>query len=93
MIKKRWFSRSKVDAKSDGHRYFVRLNFNERVQHMIFLICFIVLAITGFMLKLPEDIVQRFGDARDIVFFYRGILHRIAGTIMILAGLSICCQD
>jgi len=87
MIKKRWFSRSKVDAKSDGHRYFVRLNFNERVQHMIFLICFIVLAITGFMLKLPEDIVQRFGDARDIVFFYRGILHRIAGTIMILVSL------
>ena len=50
-------------------------------------ICFIVLAITGFMLKLPEDIVQRFGDARDIVFFYRGILHRIAGTIMILVSL------
>ena len=87
MIKKRWFSRSKVDARSDGHRYFVRLNINERVQHMIFLICFIVLAITGFMLKLPEDIVQKFGDARDIVFFYRGILHRIAGTIMILVSL------
>ncbi|UCG20597.1 MAG: cytochrome b/b6 domain-containing protein [Deltaproteobacteria bacterium] len=87
MIKKRLFSKSKVDAKSNGERYFVRLNFNERVQHMIFLICFIVLAITGFMLKLPEDIVQKFGSYSDIVFYYRGILHRIAGTIMILVSL------
>jgi formate dehydrogenase subunit gamma len=87
MIKKRRFFKTKADAKSDGHRYFVRLNFNERVQHMIFLICFIVLAITGFMLKLPEDIVQKFGDAKDVVFFYRGILHRIAAAIMILVSL------
>ena len=87
MIKKRGIFKSKVDAKSDGHRYFVRLNFNERVQHMIFLLCFIVLAITGFMLKLPEDVVQKFGDAKVVVFYYRGILHRIAGTIMILVSL------
>ena len=68
-------------------RYFIRLNFNERVQHMIFLICFIVLAITGLMLKLPEDIVARFGEAKDVVFYYRGLLHRIAGTIMILVSI------
>jgi cytochrome b subunit of formate dehydrogenase len=87
MIKKRNIFRKKFDVKSDGHRYFMRLNFNERVQHMIFLICFIVLAVTGFMLKLPEDVVQKFGNARDIIFFYRGILHRIAGTVMILVSL------
>ena len=87
MIKKRGIFRRKFNAKSDGHRYFVRLNFNERVQHMIFLICFIVLAITGFMLKLPEDVVAKFGETRDVVFYYRGLLHRIAGTIMILVSI------
>lgn len=87
MSKKRWFSRSKVDAKSDGQKYFVRLNFSERTQHMIFLICFIVLAITGFMLKLPEDIIEKFGDAKDLVFYYRGLLHRIAGVTMIVVSL------
>jgi len=54
---------------------------------MIFLVCFIVLAITGFMVKLPEDMVQKFGDAKDVVFFYRGILHRIAGVTMILVSV------
>ena len=80
--------KSKPNENPGGHgRYFIRLNFNERVQHMIFLICFIVLAITGFMLKLPEDIAVRFGEAKDVVFYYRGILHRIAGTIMILVSI------
>jgi cytochrome b subunit of formate dehydrogenase len=84
-------AKQEANLKSEHHenpgrpgRYFIRLNFNERVQHMIFLICFIVLAITGLMLKLPEDIVASFGEAKDVVFYYRGLLHRIAGTIMIL---------
>jgi len=88
MKERRKFFKRKHDEKSEGQgRYFIRLNFNERVQHMIFLICFIILAITGFMLKLPEDIVNHFGSARDVVFNYRGLLHRIAGTVMILVSI------
>jgi len=88
MIKKNIILKSKADKKlDDTKRYFVRLNFNERVQHMIFLICFIILAITGFMVKLPEDVVSRFGEVKNVVFYYRGILHRIAGVIMILVSL------
>ncbi|UCF93508.1 MAG: cytochrome b/b6 domain-containing protein [Desulfobacterales bacterium] len=69
-------------------RYFVRLNYAERAQHFIFLGCFVVLVITGFMLKLPEDIVVKtFGGARDTVFFYRSLLHRIAGTMMIAVSV------
>jgi hypothetical protein len=33
--------------------YFIRLNLSERVQHLIFVICFIILVITGFMTKIP----------------------------------------
>jgi len=67
-----------------GARYFVRLNFSERLQHMIFAACFIVLVLTGFMLKIPEEIVKSFGAAGEMVFNLRSTLHRIAGTIMIL---------
>ena len=88
MTEERVIFKSNPNEKSDGEkRYFVRLNFNERVQHMIFLICFIILAITGFMVKLPEDIVSKFGEAKSVVFYYRGILHRIAGVTMILVSL------
>lgn len=88
MTKKVVSFKSNHAAKSDGQRrYFIRLNFSERVQHMIFLLCFIVLAITGFMLKLPEDIVDKFGEAKTVVFYYRGMLHRIAGITLILVSL------
>jgi cytochrome b subunit of formate dehydrogenase len=70
-----------------GSRYFVRLNYSEKMQHMIFAACFIVLVITGFMLKIPDGAVKSFGTAGEIVFSYRSILHRTAGTMMILVGL------
>jgi cytochrome b subunit of formate dehydrogenase len=70
-----------------GNRYFVRLNYSERVQHTVFAMCFIVLVITGFMLKIPDSVVKSFGTAGEIVFSYRSILHRTAGTIMMLVGI------
>ena len=67
--------------------YFVRLNYSEKVQHMIFMICFVVLVITGFMLKIPEGVVQKLGGTAEAVFFARSYLHRIAGTLMILVSV------
>ena len=69
-----------------GKRYFVRLNRAERIQHMIFAACFIVLVITGFMLKIPDRVVLYFGQFGETVFSYRSLLHRIAGTVMILVS-------
>ncbi len=70
-----------------GKRYFIRLNLSERLQHFILFACFIVLAVTGFMVKIPEVVAQAFGGASETVFFYRGILHRIAGIILISVGM------
>lgn len=70
-----------------GDVFFVRLNISERVQHIIFAACFIILVITGFMLKIPDDIVKSFGQAGESVFVYRRLLHRTAGTIMILISI------
>ena len=70
-----------------GKRYFVRLNRAERLQHMIFAACFIVLVITGFMLKISDRVVLYFGPFGEAVFSYRSLLHRIAGTGMILVSV------
>ena len=72
---------------ADDKLYFIRLNLSERVQHGIFVVCFIVLVITGFMVKIPEDIVDKFGEAGQAIFYYRSIMHRIAGVIMILVSI------
>ena len=74
-----------TDAKAEV--YFVRLNVSERVQHALFAACFIVLVITGFLLKIPDSIVKSFGEAGETVFRYRSLLHRTAGTIMILVSV------
>ena len=72
----------------DGDKlYFIRLNFSERVQHLIFVICFIILVITGFMTKISKDMLDWLGAAGNIVFYYRSLLHRTAGVIMILTSL------
>jgi formate dehydrogenase gamma subunit len=70
-----------------GKRYFVRLNRSEKIQHWIFLGCFILLVITGFMAKLPGDIVDKMGQIKGAIFSIRSIVHRIAGTIMILTSI------
>ncbi len=72
---------------ADDKLYFIRLNFSERVQHGIFVVCFIVLVITGFMVKIPEGMVDKLGEAGKVIFYYRSIMHRTAGVIMILVSI------
>ena len=79
-------TRNSADEET-GKRYFIRLNLSERLQHFILLACFIVLAVTGFMVMIPEALAQALGGASETVFFYRGLLHRIAGIILISVGI------
>lgn len=70
-------------------KLYKRMTVSERTQHLFLMTSFTILAITGFMLKFPEAwwvmwIRQVFGDA---IFELRGLLHRIAGVAMILAGI------
>jgi len=76
-----------LDEPAEGRLYFVRLNDSEIKQHGIFMTCFVILAITGFMLKLPADLIDVFGGAGETVYFVRSLLHRLAGTLMILVAL------
>jgi len=67
--------------------FFVRLTVNEKRQHFIFVVCFVMLALTGVMIWLPEQTFQFLGKAKEPVFIARGVLHRIFGTLMILVSV------
>ncbi len=68
---------------------YLRMTFNERVQHFLLLTSFITLVITGFALKFPESLWvtwfrQLFGEG---AFYFRSDLHRIAAVIMVADSL------
>lgn len=68
---------------------YLRMSFNERVQHFLLFTSFITLILTGFGLKFPEAfwvkwIVYIIGDN---AFEARGIVHRIASLVMIGASV------
>ncbi|MBI5559276.1 MAG: cytochrome b/b6 domain-containing protein [Deltaproteobacteria bacterium] len=64
-----------------------RLNRQERVQHFLTFATFVILVATGYMLRIPEDWISKFGEAGRTIFYYRSLIHRIAGVAMIITGL------
>ena len=64
--------------------YMVRMTENQRWQHLILLSSFIVLVITGFALKFPNS---WFAQALGMGEHLRSITHRVAGVILIGAGV------
>ncbi|MDO8948149.1 MAG: cytochrome b/b6 domain-containing protein [Desulfocapsaceae bacterium] len=65
----------------------IRLNGHERLQHLLTFLTFFILVASGYALRMPEEWILKLGDAGKTLFYYRGLLHRIAGVSMILAGL------
>jgi cytochrome b subunit of formate dehydrogenase len=75
-----------VDGKQvyqGGERYYLRLNIHERLQHHITWSTFLILALTGFMVEFPNEWIAEFGQYREAIFYWRGIIHRIAAVVMI----------
>jgi cytochrome b subunit of formate dehydrogenase len=61
-----------------------RMSANQRWQHLMLLTSFIILVITGFALKFPNTwFAHTFGMGEAL----RGIIHRIAGVVLIGAGI------
>jgi formate dehydrogenase gamma subunit len=70
------------------HRLYVRMTLNERIQHGILALSFIILVITGFMLRYPEAWwVEGLRNLSSHIFEWRGLTHRIAGVVMCVAGV------
>jgi cytochrome b subunit of formate dehydrogenase len=71
-----------------GHRLYLRMSLNERVQHGTLLVSFVILVLTGFALKFPDAWwVAPIRNISPIMFGLRGIVHRIAAVVMVLASL------
>ncbi len=71
-----------------GHALYVRMTRSERLQHASLLVSFVVLVVTGFMLRYPESwwvegLRRVWGDLFEI----RSIVHRIAGVLMVGASV------
>jgi cytochrome b subunit of formate dehydrogenase len=61
-----------------------RMTTNQRWQHLILLSSFIILVITGFALKFPDS---WFAEVLGMGEHLRSIVHRVAGVILIGAGI------
>jgi cytochrome b subunit of formate dehydrogenase len=62
----------------------VRMTENQRWQHLILLTCFVVLVITGFALRFPNSWIAA---AVPMAERLRSIVHRVAGVVLIGAGV------
>jgi len=71
-----------------GHSLYLRMTLSERLQHGALLVSFILLVITGFMLRYPDAWwVAAIRNLSDQMFELRSLVHRIAGVVMIAASL------
>lgn len=80
--------RGEIEVEDIGHALYLRMTLAERLQHAALLTSFITLVFTGFMLKFPEAWwVQPIRSLSPAVFEVRGILHRIAAVVLVMASL------
>ncbi len=71
-----------------GGGQFVRMTLNERLQHAVMFTSFIVLVITGFMLKYPDSWwVVPIRQLSEKAFQVRSVTHRVAGLAMVAVSL------
>jgi cytochrome b subunit of formate dehydrogenase len=70
--------------KKAQRRIVVRMENAQRYQHLVLLISFITLVITGFALKYPESWFATFFGLPEKI---RGVVHRGAGVALIAVGL------
>jgi formate dehydrogenase gamma subunit len=59
-----------------------RLSLNERLQHLILLVSFIVLVVTGFALKFPQSFWAAPIVAWEKNYPIRGLIHRVAAVLL-----------
>ena len=70
-----------------NERMFVRLTKSQRIQHVILFVSTGLLILTGFMLMGERWVIEMFGSAGNEIFYWRGIVHRVAGVAVTLVCL------
>lgn len=77
-----WWRKAQAKRRAAG-RDLVRMNLNQRIQHFVLVLSFVVLVISGFALAWPESLLARICGPETI----RRMIHRIAAVVMIILGL------
>ena len=76
--------RGHIESEEHGHSLYLRMSLGERFQHATLAISFILLVITGFMLRYPDTWwVRHIRDLSEHVFTLRSLIHRIAAVVMV----------
>lgn len=77
-----------IEPEHVAHRLYLRMTVHERLQHGALVISFVLLVVTGFMLRYPEAWwVVGIRNLSARAFEWRSLIHRIAGVVMLLAGV------
>lgn len=76
-----------IEPEQLPHRLYVRMTAHERLQHATLVISFVLLVITGFMLRFPEAWwVAGIRNVSVRAFEWRGLIHRVAGVVLLAGG-------
>ncbi len=78
-----WLRRARLARRAPG-RTVVRMNLNQRIQHAVLVVSFVVLVISGFALAWPQSFFAWFFGPGEAL---RRIVHRGAAVVMIAIGL------
>lgn len=78
-----WRKKAALKRKTE-HRPIVRMNANQRVQHLLLVTSFFFLVFTGFALKYPDSLLGVILGSSESL---RRIGHRVAAVVMIGVGL------
>jgi len=73
-----------ITIRQEQHRSVTRMSRNQRIQHLVLFTSFFLLVVTGFALKYPDSWLAVAIAMNERV---RGIVHRIAGVVLIGTGL------
>ncbi|MDR3611663.1 MAG: cytochrome b/b6 domain-containing protein [Ignavibacteriaceae bacterium] len=77
-----------IAKENHGHSLYLRMSLNERIQHILLALSFILLVLTGFMLRFPDSWwVSHIRSIYENVFVYRGLLHRISAVVLVSVSL------
>jgi cytochrome b subunit of formate dehydrogenase len=77
-----------IEEEHVEHRLYLRMTAHERLQHAVLVISFVLLVLSGFMLRYPEAWwVVAIRNLSTSAFEWRSLVHRVSGVVMLAAGV------
>lgn len=92
ILRKLAIQKGQIEEEHVAHRLYLRMTGQERLQHATLVISFVLLVVSGFMLRFPEAWwVVGIRNLNSHAFEWRGLIHRVAGVVLLAAGVWHVC--